>query len=445
MKAGVLLAALTTGSSGFCNITDVRQSANHGGRNYLHFSSTSAKDCQQRCCADSRCGAFTWTSYQPHDTGMCPQGGSCCWLKSAKPGAFVSKDNCTSGEVHQFSRLMSPRLTKVNLVAYDPTGNLRDPSAMIRDPKTGRWHFWVVWSGGAHGGWGGYLHHYSADAIEGSWTNHGRAMNHSADPEAFDYRGMFSPSALYDEQADAWYLFYSGIGSNTTGNHISAQLVASSRSPDGPWTRAGLVTYPTGTVDQGFNLTWNGRRTDSGRAMKLNGQRGYWTKGCRTKLNVSAAHTCSEGAYFPDEPRFWDPPYSEWSSNPIFKADGSSGYKDGEGYENCEFFKGPPEEVVDGQRLLHVLCKGHHTAAPHFVSDKAGLRWSFVEMLRTDPAKEPTPVYHGAVPGDEAEVSHFLARQEGDDECASPTKRYCIGLYKLDWVPQSGQLASLVV
>lgn len=342
---------------------------------------------------------------------------------------------------------MSPRLTKLSTVAYDPSGNLRDPSAMIRDPKTGNWHFWVVWSGGAHGGWGGYLHHYSANSIEGPWTGHGRAMNKSSDPEAYDAHGMFSPSALYDEQADLWYLFYSGIGSNfSQGNPISAQLVASAPAPEGPWTRLGLVTWPTGTADLGFNTTWNGRRTDSGRAMKLDGRRGYWAKGCKNfHFDATGGHTCSEGAYFPDEPSSWGPPYTEWTNNPIFDADGSDGYKDNQGYENCEFFSGPPDEN-DGERLLHVLCQGHHSPQPHFVSDRTGLRWKFVELLHTEPAKEPTPVYHGAVPGDEPDVTHFLGRQEGDDDCSSPTKRYCVGLYRLDWVPQGGQLtASLVV
>merc|ERR1712048_1055206 len=90
-----------------------------------------------------------------------------------------------------------------------------------------------------------------------------------------------------------------------------------------------------------------------------------------------------------DEFGSWGPPYSEWGGNPIFEADGSDGYKDGQGYENCEFFSGPPEENR-GERLLHVLCQGHHTAQPHFVADAAGLHWRFVELLHTAPAKEPT-------------------------------------------------------
>merc|ERR1719160_1706453 len=99
--------------------------------------------------------------------------------------------------------------------------------------------------------------------MDGPFSNHGLALNHSSDPAAFDFSGMFSPSALYDEQEDLWYLFYSGTGANdttrsdTAHNHISAQLVASAASPEGPWTRLGLVTYPTGSDEAGWDHPWN--------------------------------------------------------------------------------------------------------------------------------------------------------------------------------------------
>merc|ERR1712000_653424 len=109
------------------------------------------------------------------------------------------------------------RLTKLSIIANDTTGQLRDPSAMVQDPKTGRWHFWVVYMPGkTRSGWRGYLHHYSAESIEGPWRNDGLALNHSADPHAFDNGGMFSPSAIYDPDEGKWYLFYSGTGANMT-------------------------------------------------------------------------------------------------------------------------------------------------------------------------------------------------------------------------------------
>merc|ERR1712107_929702 len=336
---------------------------------------------------------------------------------------------------------MSPRLTQVSIIAENSTGNLRDPSGMVKDPKTGRWHFWVVYIPGTfQPGWSGYLHHYSADSMEGPFTNHGQAMDHSTDPSAFDFNGMFSLSALYDEDEDMWYLHYSGTGANFTNSTpiqdpISAQLVASAKSPDGPWTRLGLVAYPTGSDATGWYKPWNARRCDSGRAMKIGGKRGYWTK-CCNKGSTPKNHSCEEGAYFPENPSSWRPPYAEWSSNPIYKAAGSAAYKDKKGYENCEFFRGPENEMLDGKRLLHVLCQGHTTGQPHFVTDASGLSWTFLELVSTNSAKEPTPVYSSLMPGDEAEVTHFIARTK--------TSHLVVGFYKLDWVPIANQQPSLI-
>eukprot|EP00966_Prymnesium_polylepis_P136175 3146516-Prymnesium_polylepis.1 len=174
------------------------------------------------------------------------------------------------------SGYLSPKLTLQHVIAKDPSGNLRDPSAMIQDPKTLHWHFWVVFvPGSAQPGWAGYLHHYSSDSVAGPFVSHGLALNHSADPGAFDHHGMFSPSAVYDAASERWYLFYSGTGSNYTEYKTSAQLVASAASPEGPWVREGVVAYPTGSAALGFNRTWNSRRVDSGRAVVIDGRRGY--------------------------------------------------------------------------------------------------------------------------------------------------------------------------
>ena len=78
-------------------------------------------------------------------------------------------------------------LTFLSMIASDPTRNLRDPSSVVQDPVTKRWHFWVDYmKGGEQPGWHASLHHYSAAQIEGPWTNHGLAVNHSSDPSAWD-------------------------------------------------------------------------------------------------------------------------------------------------------------------------------------------------------------------------------------------------------------------
>jgi hypothetical protein len=34
-----------------------------------------------------------------------------------------------------------PLLEYVSTIAHDPSGNMRDPSPVVQDPVTGRWHF----------------------------------------------------------------------------------------------------------------------------------------------------------------------------------------------------------------------------------------------------------------------------------------------------------------
>merc|ERR1712039_242078 len=100
----------------------------------------------------------------------------------------------------------------------------------------------------------------------------------------------------------------------------------------------GVVAYPTGSDQKGWNKSWNARRCDSGRAMVINGRRGYWTKGVMNKQG--APSYAEEGAYFPRDSSSFAPPYEEWPGNPIYKPDGSApgAWVSKNGYENCEFF-----------------------------------------------------------------------------------------------------------
>ena len=111
---------------------------------------------------------------------------------------------------------------------------------MVQDPKTGQWHFYVDYmEGSTQPGWHSYQHHYSADSIDGPWTNNGIAegLNHSADPKAWDFAGTFSPSLIYsadegeDQDEPMWYLFYSASGANQSTLKTCAQMVARSSAP----------------------------------------------------------------------------------------------------------------------------------------------------------------------------------------------------------------------
>ena len=342
-------------------------------------------------------------------------GSACCWLKSMT-GARVPRANCSSGTVA--SPYRTPVLTRVSTIAADAGAHLRDPSAVVRDASTGLWHFFVDYiplSQNTQAGWHAYLHHYSAPAVEGPWTSHGLALPWSSDAGAFDSWGTFSPSVIFSSTDAQWYLFYSGVSlSNYSATLSSAQLVASAPSPDGPWTKLGLVAWPTG-APPAWAPQWNARRCDSGRAMVVGGRAGYWTKGVRDEAFAQ------EGAYFPLNASSFSPPFEEWPANPVFPAaDAPATAVDG--YENCEFFRGPDDEP--GAPWLHVICQDHGQGQPHFVTRDA-LRWEYVGVINTAPALEPTPVYDGT-PGDGASVSHFIARANG------PTLH--IDLFALSWV-----------
>lgn len=143
--------------------------------------------------------------------------------------------------------------------------------------------------GATQPGWHAYLHHYSASELRGPWANHGLALNHSSDPRAWDYSGQFSSSVIYSAEERLWYLFFSASGANQSTLLTCAQLAASAPSPDGPWTVLGAVATPTGAPSNNWTGSWNTRRLDSGRALIIGGQKGYWTKGVQAKISPARA------------------------------------------------------------------------------------------------------------------------------------------------------------
>ncbi len=267
------------------------------------------------------------------------------------------------------------------------------------------------------------------------------------DPEDWDYAGTFSPSLIYAPDEKVWYIFYSASGANQSSLLTCAQMVAHSESPDGPWVKLGVVGAPLGKPVN-WSVAWNARRLDSGRALIIDGQKAYWTKG------VMGTNIAQEGIYLPEISASFQPPYNEWSENPIFPASQYGG-ADPSGYENCEFWMGPPGEAGLSGELLHVLCNFHggqgpagypHGKQPHFVADPykknsglSGGRWTYVGGLSTGTAGEPTPVYEPrnnslpwvGIPGTNSTTRYFIARQSLGD------KRLTIGLYKLDMVESS--------
>ena len=161
--------AIATVAPGCAHNVTIKTGFNLGGGDMSHAACANVSVCQSRCCANPACAGFTFTNSQPHSTAACKAGTSCCWLK-AHSGKFARKDNCSSALVQQPpvppappSPYLVPVLTYVSTIANDSTGNLRDPSSVVQDPATGRWHFYVDYMAGkTQPGWHAVLHHYSA-------------------------------------------------------------------------------------------------------------------------------------------------------------------------------------------------------------------------------------------------------------------------------------------
>eukprot|EP00039_Didymoeca_costata_P012715 m.184726 g.184726 ORF g.184726 m.184726 type:complete len:387 (-) comp15562_c0_seq2:187-1347(-) len=255
-------------------------------------------------------------------------------------------------------------------IMHDDTGFLRDPSAPIQDPVDGKWHAWVVWVDPKYGeeGWSGYIKHFatnSSNLLE-NWTNYGFAMNHSSDPLAFDHSGMCSPGSMYDAETKKWYLFYTGATPvGTTGypprtqgatnmDNLSAQGVAVSDSPYGPWKRLGIVApgglgwLPGGKGGGYRKNVWNGLRVDSGRALVVNGVKLYSTKGIGNgteipSSNPTGSYQALQGVFFPANNSAWDAfPYFQYRNNPVTRANNNT-FSIG-GAENCEFIFSPKDQ-----------------------------------------------------------------------------------------------------
>lgn len=163
-----------------------------------------------------------------------------------------------------------------------------------------------------------------------------------------DSNGCFSPSVIYDAAVGngTWFLFYSATGKNGSATRecvteptgcTSSQMVASSPSPDGPWRRLGAVAR---AMNDG---SWNSRLVDCGRALLVNGRRGYFGVGFVSAQRERSGHVEDvEGVYRPIDPGSFAPPYR------VGVPLNTSSDSNQEGYENCEFL---PLEGV-----MHVLC-----------------------------------------------------------------------------------------
>lgn len=67
------------------------------GHVIANFADVDPETCQQRCCNDTRCQGWIFTTYQIISThAPCEMGHPCCWLK-AGVGDIEPLPNCTAG------------------------------------------------------------------------------------------------------------------------------------------------------------------------------------------------------------------------------------------------------------------------------------------------------------------------------------------------------------
>ena len=129
---------------------------NVAGSDGPFFEAATEAACAAACCGNSStCCGYTYALTQPTGNAHCALGGRCCWLKRGSSCHLVAGNcragNCSSALNARYappppprpSPYHTPRLAHVRTIASDPAGNLRDPSAVVQDPKTKRWHFWV--------------------------------------------------------------------------------------------------------------------------------------------------------------------------------------------------------------------------------------------------------------------------------------------------------------
>ena len=147
--------------------------------------------------------------------------------------------------------------------------------------------------------------------------------------------------------------------------------------------------------------SWNEILVDSGRALLIDGVRGYYGIGFVSKARYQAGHILDqEGVYRPKDPASFAPPYK--LGVPL----NTSSDANPEGYENCEFLP------LHGE--MHVLCTDHHSgkcytpgAGPggahyasnlscvaHFVTNADLSVWTLRERINLKPVRKTHLVRH---------------------------------------------------
>jgi hypothetical protein len=159
----------------FCsNGTKIYEKTDTAGSAGTDSPAPNASVCLARCCADPDCAAWTFTPAQPGGgTAQCKGGTPCCWLKQSGFHLVPQSDCCTSGVVPTPpspppGAYAVPSLSPVaTLVSAPPGGSLRQPSPMVQDTETGRWHFWADFVLKGAPDTSAVIHHFSAPNVTG--------------------------------------------------------------------------------------------------------------------------------------------------------------------------------------------------------------------------------------------------------------------------------------
>lgn len=386
------------------------------------LSVSTSEECESKCCAASKCAAWTFT---PAPRSDCPLG--CCFLKEGSESDTqqhaVPNTPFTSGCVgfqcvspspspgpdplpFPYAR---PEYNNVTRVIGNASNGapLRDPTTVIYDPVTSSWHVWCTYIDPSHhttSGYDGVVWHFwlnSSNLFDDNvaWVDGGLALNVSSDPDRFDSGAVFTPSAIRDCQNNThrhgvsvtscqWYIFYGGINRDAKEHKENIGL-AIADSPWGPFER--WEGNPVFTAASG-NMSWcdgTEKSLDFIYPTLIEGQRQVIVK------SVCQNFTALPVVFVPSNGSSWAPPYQPQKlpgqkqvAPPLIQPQITCGHK---GFEKMAVYEGP-----DG--LFHLQGHNHGKCTSgvysHFVSKTRDLRgeWQQASPFNCAPAQEPVPI-----------------------------------------------------
>ena len=279
-------------------------------------------------------------------------------------------------------------------------------------------------------GYNGVIYHYYSSELTEHFATSGMAINKSSNPSDFDYHGVFTPGAMYDNTTDEWLIYYGGVRNGSSSHTENIGLAISKNGVNGPFIKQRRFN-PIITLDEIFWCLPNistPARVDEAKPYIINNRRMIYTKG------VCNNFTALDGIWFSsDNNNTWNAPYTVSTEySPIVNSLNTVDHK---GFENVKIFMGP-----DG--YLHLTGHDHgDNQCPHYISDdnNNGFKWKLVNLMNEFglPIYEPAPVYPYGVPGDQGGIPKYMI------QFVNSSTPYHIDLMNLTWIESNQSNSAL--